>query len=110
MSSYLGVIRYKCPGCDNTYSYVSGMHHLCCIIPLTQPTGIFRHLISALHGKDYGVISSDATRVVCTLVGGKYVVKESQEQADVALSDMEEVRQTNNISTAPFILNTNNTP
>ena len=32
------------------------------------------------------------------------------EQAAVALSDMEEVRQTNNISTAPFILNTNNTP
>ena len=110
MSSYLGVIRYKCPGCDSTFLDTGGMHHLCCIIPLIQPTGIINHLKSARHDKDYRVISRDSTRVVCTLVGGKYVVKESQEQADVALSDMEEVRQTNNISTAPFILNTNNTP
>ena len=54
------------------------MHHLCCIIPLIQPTGIIRHLKSALHG-NFGVITKAATRVVCTVVGGKYVVKDSQD-------------------------------
>jgi hypothetical protein len=74
-----------------------------CIIPLTQPTGVINHLKSALHSKVQKIITKEATRVVCTVVGDKFVVQGSQDQAAVSLSgsvqSLEEVRKTKIYST-----------
>jgi hypothetical protein len=53
------VTRFKCPGCDNTYSATSG---------------IMNHLKKSQHPAVEGRITHYATKVLCQQINGRYVV------------------------------------
>lgn len=90
------VVRFKCPGCENTYKDTAGLQHSRRASNSNTSTGIINHLKTAGHPNSPDVITRENTRVEGVLVGGKFVRKEQQVLAAASHSSnapsLEEVR------------------
>jgi hypothetical protein len=74
------VVRFKCPGCENTYKDTAGLQHSRRSSNSNISTGIINHLKNAGHANVPDVITREDTLVEGIMVGGKFMRNETQAQ------------------------------